>query len=210
VKRGGRNTVAIFNLQAYNSLEFLPKVQKSNYYKVDYRGVNMNIRYGTIYDARMLAELGAKTFYDTFAKDNTLENIEAYLKKSFSPEIQCNELSQPDVIFLIVESECIPIGYAQLIMNSKDESIKKARPLEIRRIYALQEYLGKGVGKALMEATISEARQRDCDCVWLGVWEKNQRAIDFYKKWRFREVGTHTFFVGDDPQNDFVMQLELP
>ena len=170
----------------------------------------MNIRHGTTKDAKMLSELGAKTFYDTFAKDNTPENIDAYLKRSFSPEIQFNELSQPDVIFVIAEFDEIPIGYAQLILNSKDESIKGARPLEIRRIYASHEYLGRGVGKELMRATIREARQRACDCIWLGVWEKNQRAIDFYKKWGFREVGTHLFSVGDDPQNDFVMELELP
>ena len=170
----------------------------------------MNIRYGTTEDAKMLAELGARTFYDTFAKDNTPENIDAYLKKSFSPEIQFNELSQPDIIFLIAEFEDMPIGYAQLMINSKDESIKSTQPLEIRRIYASKEYLGRGVGKELMQATISEAKLRGCDCIWLGVWEKNQRAIDFYKKWDFREVGTHIFSVGDDPQNDFVMELELP
>lgn len=169
----------------------------------------MNIRYGTIHDARMLSELGARTFYDTFAKDNSPENIHAYLKKSFSPEIQFNELSEPDNIFLVVESDNKPIGYAQLIMNSKDETINRIKPLEIRRIYASKEYLGKGVGKELMQATIREARRRSCDCVWLGVWEKNQRAIEFYKKWGFREVGTHLFSVGDDPQNDYVMELEL-
>ena len=169
----------------------------------------MKVRYGNTDDATMLSELGAKTFYDTFAKDNTQENIDAYIKGSFSSKIQLSELSEPDVIFLIAESESIAIGYAQLIMNSKDEAIKGTRPLEIRRIYASQEYLGKGVGKELMKATIREARQRGCDCVWLGVWEKNQRAIDFYRKWGFREVGTHLFSVGDDPQNDFVMELEL-
>ena len=169
----------------------------------------MNIRYGTADDAKALSELGARTFYDTFAKENTPENMDTYLKKSFSEEIQIRELSEPDTIFLIAESEGILIGYAQLILNSKDETIKGTRPLEIRRIYASQEYLGKGVGKTLMLATIREAKQRGCDCVWLGVWEKNQRAIDFYKKWGFREVGTHTFSVGDDPQNDFVMELEM-
>ena len=169
----------------------------------------MKIRYGTTDDAKMLSELGAKTFYDTFAKDNTLENIAAYLKNSFSPEIQFNELSSPDNIFLIVESENILIGYAQLVLNSKDSAIQRSRPLEIRRIYATQEYLGKGVGKELMQATITEASQRGCDCVWLGVWEKNQRAIDFYKKWGFREVGAHLFHVGEDPQTDYVMELEL-
>ena len=169
----------------------------------------MNIRYGTLDDADMLSELGARTFYDTFAKDNTPENMDAQLRRSFSPEIQASELSQPDVIFLIVELENFPVGYAQLILSSTDEAIHGARPLEIRRIYSSHEYIGKGIGKELMQAAINEARQQDCDCIWLGVWEKNQRAIDFYKKWGFREVGTHIFSVGDDPQNDFVMELDL-
>ena len=169
----------------------------------------MNIRYGTTDDAGMLSELGAKTFFETFAKDNTPENIEAYLRKSFSPEIQFHELSQPEAIFLIAETNGSAIGYAQLILNSRDQAIGGSRPLELRRIYAAQEHQGKGVGKGLMQAAIREARRRGCDCIWLGVWEKNQRAIEFYKKWGFREVGTHTFTVGDEPQNDFVMELRL-
>ena len=167
------------------------------------------IRYGTPADAEMLSELGAKTFYDTFANDNTPENIDAYLKASFSPEIQFDELSAFDNIFLIAESESTPIGYAQLIMDSKEESLKGTTSLEIRRIYSSQEYIGKGVGKELMSASIQEAKQRGCDSIWLGVWEKNPRAISFYKQWGFKEVGTHIFHVGDDPQRDVIMELPL-
>ena len=169
----------------------------------------MKIRYGNTDDATLVAELGAKTFRETFAKDNTPENMAAHLRKSFSLEIQFAELSDPRVIFLIAESDGIPVGYAQLILNSKEEMINRTRPLELRRIYADRGYLGKGVGKALMQATIDEARRHDCDCVWLGVWEKNQRAIDFYRKWGFRDVGTHVFSVGDDLQNDFIMELAV-
>ena len=169
----------------------------------------MKIRYATVADANLLAELGAKTFRDTFARDNTPKNIDAYLRTSFSPTIQLRELSEAEVLFLIAESEGKPAGYAQLVMNSKDEAIKGLHPLELRRIYALKEYLGKGVGKELMRATIEEARQRGCDSVWLGVWEENRRAIDFYRKWGFQVVGSHTFTLGEDPQNDFVMELEL-
>jgi len=168
----------------------------------------VNIRYGTTDDARMLSELGAKTFYDTFAKDNTPENMDLHLRKSFSPEIQFNELSAPENIFLIAESEKGPIGFAQLITDSREESLKGIKSLEIRRIYATQD-IGKGVGKELMSASIQEARQRGCDSIWMGVWEKNPRAIAFYKKWGFKEVGTHTFNVGHDPQRDFIMELAL-
>jgi ribosomal protein S18 acetylase RimI-like enzyme len=170
----------------------------------------MNLRYATLDDADMLSQLGAKTFFDTFAEDNTPENMEAYLKASFSPEIQRAELSAPENVFLIVESENDPIGFAQLILGSREESIKGSQTLELRRIYAAQEYLGKGVGKELMSASIREAQQRGCDSIWLGVWERNSRAIHFYRKWGFQEVGTHIFNVGDDPQKDFIMELALP
>ena len=169
----------------------------------------MNIRYGNADDATMLSKLGAKTFYDTFAKDNTPENISLYMERSFSTEIQLNELSQNDIIFLIAELEGEPIGYAKLKMKSNDESIEGAKAVEIERIYASQEYIGKGISKELMKACINEARQRGCDSVWLGVWEKNQRAIDFYTKWGLKEVGTHIFMLGNDPQKDFIMELEL-
>ena len=170
---------------------------------------SVNLRYATTSDARLLSELGAKTFYDTFAKDNTPENVAAHLKRSFSPEIQHAELSAPENIFLIAEVENEPIGFAQLILESKEDSLRGSQCMEVRRIYASQEYIGQGVGKLLMQASIQEARQRGCDSLWLGVWERNPRAIAFYKKWGFNEVGTHIFHVGDDPQRDFIMELRL-
>ena len=169
----------------------------------------MNIRYGTTDDAKMLSELGAKTFYDTFAIDNTPENMSAFLRASFSPEIQFKELSAPENVFLIAEIDGFSVGFAQLILASRDESLKGNKPLEIRRIYATQEQIGKGVGKALMQAAINEAKQRGCDSIWLGAWEKNPRAIGFYKKWEFVETGEHIFKVGDDPQRDLIMELML-
>jgi ribosomal protein S18 acetylase RimI-like enzyme len=81
--------------------------------------------------------------------------------------------------------------------------------MEIRRIYVLQESVGRGVGSKLMSASLDEARQHACDIAWLGVWEKNQRAIDFYRRWGFREAGSHIFLLGDDPQTDLIMVLEL-
>lgn len=169
----------------------------------------MKIRHGITQDARMLSELGARTFYDAFARENTPENMDAYLKKSFSPQIQLDELSRSDVLFLIAEVDNIPVGYAQLILNSREESVEGNMPVEIRRIYALQEYIGKGVGSGLMSSALHEARERGCDVIWLGVWEKNSRAIDFYRKWGFREMSTHVFSLGDEPQTDWIMALKL-
>lgn len=169
----------------------------------------MIIRHATPSDAGMLSELGARTFSEAFAGDNTPANLAAHLRNSFSPEIQHQELSQADTIFLIAEADGQPVGYAQLLFNSKEQGIETSHPMEIRRIYVLQESVRRGVGSELMGASLDEARQRACDIVWLGVWEKNRRAIDFYRKWGFREVGSHIFLLGDDPQTDLIMVLEL-
>ena len=123
----------------------------------------MNIRRGETSDAKLLSELGAKTFFDTFAKDNTTQDIESYLRQSFSLEIQQAELASPDVIFFIAEMKGTPAGYAQLVLGSRHESIRGAQPMEIRRVYALQEYVGMGIGSQLMKAAIQEARTRDND-----------------------------------------------
>lgn len=156
----------------------------------------------------MLSKLGAKTFFDTFAKDNTPENMALHLKTSFSPEMQLQELSAPGNIFLIAEIEKVAVGFAHLIIDSRDDSLSGKKPLEIRRIYASQEFIGKGIGKELMRASIQEAKRQGCDSLWLGVWEKNPRAIEFYKKWGFREIGSHVFMVGNDPQKDHIMELD--
>jgi len=169
----------------------------------------MNIRYGTVNDAKMLAEFGATAFYDSFAKDNIEENIRLYLKRTYSPEIQLSELTNPEVIFLIAEVEGEAAGYVKINLNNRDDSIKGRKSIEIERIYAAKAFIGKGVGKSLMQASIQEARQRGCDSLWLGVWEKNPRAVDFYKKWGFKEVGRHIFMLGNDQQKDYIMELEF-
>jgi GNAT superfamily N-acetyltransferase len=160
-------------------------------------------------DAGLLAELAARTFYETFAKDNTPENMAEHLKSSYSPEIQLAELTTPGHLFLIAEEADTPIGFAHLILGSTEEAVSGAKPLEVRRIYVAQNQIGKGIGKALMQATIHEASQRNCDCIWLGVWEKNPRAMAFYQQWGFVTVGAHIFDVGGDPQQDYLMELKL-
>lgn len=163
------------------------------------------IRYATAADNVLLAEMGAETFAESFGSANTPENMRAYLEPSFSPEIQARELADPDSRFLIIEWNGRPVGYAQVTIGHTSDSIAGQKPMEIVRIYACKAWIGKGIGAQLMKACLNEAQQAGCDVVWLGVWEHNPRAIAFYRKWGFEKVGTQTFWLGDDPQNDWVM-----
>lgn len=81
--------------------------------------------------------------------------------------------------------------------------------LEIARLYVLKDKIGTGVGKGLMISSIDIAKQKSKQVIWLGVWEKNARAIDFYTKWGFEKFGEQEFLLGNDLQNDWLMKKEL-
>jgi ribosomal protein S18 acetylase RimI-like enzyme len=163
------------------------------------------IRHASSADNILLAELGAQTFAESFAADNTPENMSAYLADSFSPEKQARELTDPDSRFLIIELDRTAVGYVQLSFGHAPAAVLGRKPMEIVRIYARKEWIGRGVGTQLMKAALRQAERAGCDVVWLGVWERNSRAIAFYRKWGFEQVGTQTFQLGEDLQNDLVM-----
>ena len=169
----------------------------------------ISIRLGTPVDNTLLAELGKRAFYDAFAKDNKPEDMAAYLAASFGPDIQANLLADPNNTFLIAEIDQSLVGYSQTHLGSSSPVVEGVRLLEIVRFYSDKRWIGRGVGPALMSASINFAEQKECDVIWLGVWQKNSRAIAFYKKWGFEVVGTQTFQLGSDLQHDFVMSRKV-
>lgn len=170
---------------------------------------NLRVRPATADDASLLAEMGARTFYDTFVKSTKPEDMAAYLAASFSPEIQAAELADPLSSFFIAETDGAASGYAQLRAGEAEACVSGANPVELVRLYVSQEWFGRGVGAALMRECIEEARRAGHRTMWLGVWEHNERAQSFYRKWNFRVVGDHIFLVGSDPQTDLIMERAL-
>ncbi len=165
----------------------------------------MNIRKATKKDNILLANLGARTFADSFAADNTPEDMAAYLAGSFSPEKLTAELNDRGSVFLIAEVDNEPVGYTRLRQDPPPDCIKGVHPIEIVRLYSVKEWIGRGVGAALMQACLNEALHEGHDVIWLDVWEKNPRAITFYQKWGFVKVGEQGFQLGNDLQNDWLM-----
>jgi ribosomal protein S18 acetylase RimI-like enzyme len=163
------------------------------------------IRRATARDAALLAELGARTFSETFGPDNTPEDIAAYLGAAFGPEKQAAELADPGATFLVADVEGVAAGYAQLRSGGTD-GVTGAKPIEVVRFYASKEWIGRGIGPALMGACLDEARRAGFQTLWLGVWERNVRAQAFYRKWGFSVVGAHVFQLGSDPQTDLLME----
>ncbi len=166
----------------------------------------VHIRTADARDHELLAGLGAQTFRDTFAPDNTPQDMDAYLAESFGPDRQAAELADPGTTFLIAESSGEAVGYARVKLGPAPACIVGERPAEIVRLYAVAGWIGRGVGAALMQACLELAGRLECDVVWLDVWERNLRAIEFYRRWGFVEVGTQQFVLGTDVQHDLLMQ----
>ena len=170
---------------------------------------DLTIRRADPGDAGLLAELGARTFSETFAADNSPEDMAAYLAASFNHARQTAELNDPASTFFIAEVGGLAAGYAQLHAGEPAEGVEGAKPVELVRLYVSREWHGRGVGEALMRACVEGARRAGHETIWLGVWERNGRAQAFYRKWNFREVGEHFFQLGSDPQRDILMERAL-
>ena len=166
---------------------------------------SVHIRNAASTDAALLADLGARTFRDTFGPDNTEADMNEYLASAFAPEIQAEELADPASTFLIAEAVATAAGYARLRLHSSPPCVGGETPIEIARFYADAPWIGRGVGAALMTACLDVACQNRCDVICLDVWERNFRAMAFYQKWGFAIVGSQPFLVGSDLQTDLLM-----
>lgn len=156
-----------------------------------------------------LQEIGKLTFFETFSGDNSEKNMREYLEENFSRENLSAELSNPGSVFYFATLDQSIIGYLKVNTGSAQTVLKDNNTIEIERIYVLKTYYGYGVGQLLYEKAIQIAKDKNADFVWLGVWEKNPRAMRFYKKNGFVEFDSHVFKVGDDEQKDIMMKLEL-
>lgn len=160
-------------------------------------------------EASLYADLGRRTFLDTFASENTAEDMADYVRTAFAPEKIARELADPQMLAFLARVNGEPAGYLKLNLPSAQTEDVEGNTLEVERIYVAAEWLGTGLGRALMDLAMDQARQRGCRAIWLGVWERNARAIAFYKRQGFVPFGTHAFMLGADEQIDVLMQREL-
>jgi len=170
---------------------------------------NIEIKKVTINDLDLLQKIGSQTFYETFASGNTKENMNKYLDEAFSVAKLTTELNDNNAEFYFATLDNNVIGYLKINFGQSQTELKDDKAVEIERIYVLKEYHGKNVGQLLYNKAVSIARQKNADYIWLGVWEENPRAINFYKKNGFVEFDKHIFKLGNDEQTDIMMKLKL-
>ena len=170
---------------------------------------NIEINQIDIKNIQQLQTIGRQTFTETFAEHNSAENMAKYLEEAYADEKLSAELNDPNSVFYFAELERQVIGYLKLNIGASQTELKDDKALEIERIYVAKEYHGKKVGQLLYDKAIEVAKEKAAEYVWLGVWEENHKAIQFYKKNGFIEFDKHVFVLGDDVQTDIMMRLTI-
>jgi len=167
------------------------------------------LRTATDDDAKPLAQLAEATFRDTFAAVNSAANMDAHCRARYGEARQAREIADASMHSFVAEHDGALVAYAQLRFGPAPDCVRAVHPGEILRLYVHRDWHGRGLAQRLMDASLAALRERGADIAWLGVWEHNARAIAFYRKFGFTEVGDHVFPVGDDPQRDLVMVKSL-
>ncbi|MBU5482918.1 GNAT family N-acetyltransferase [Clostridium sp. MSJ-11] len=170
---------------------------------------NFLIKECSLEDIEKIKYISEKTFYETFSNENTKEDMENYLKENFSYERLESEIKNNGSRFYIIENNEEVVSYMKLNFDKAQTETGHDNTLEVQRIYVLQEYKSKHIGKRLIQKSVEIGRDNNLNYIWLGVWENNINAIKFYEKQGFEKFDTHIFKLGEDEQTDNLMKFIL-
>ncbi|MCX7773774.1 MAG: GNAT family N-acetyltransferase [Clostridia bacterium] len=171
--------------------------------------MHIRIKACTLEDLETLQDLSWRTFYDTFRPMNTEEDMKAYLENALGRDALHKELQNPSSAFFFLYADDELAGYIKLNEHPAQTDLHDPNALEIERIYVDKAFQGKGLGRNLINKAIEIANQKGLHYLWLGVWEKNEKAIAFYKSRGFYKIGQHDFLLGSDLQTDHIMRKDL-
>jgi diamine N-acetyltransferase len=167
--------------------------------------MTINLKQCNLEDLRTLQEISYETFNETFKDQNSPENMNAYLERAFNLRQLEKDLSKIYSQFFFVYFNNEVAGYLKVNINDAQSEEMDDESLEIERIYIKSKFQKHGLGKYLLNKAMEIAMESNKKKIWLGVWEKNENAIAFYKKMGFVQTGAHSFYMGDEEQIDFIM-----
>lgn len=170
----------------------------------------VTIRQATADDLQLLQELSITTFAETYTAYNTPEDMQLYNETYFNSEQLAKDIATETNYFFLVFFDDELAGYTKMRTTDEPAEMKGRRHIEIERIYVLQKFQKQKIGLRLINQCIETATQQGFEVIWLGVWQKNEKAINFYKGRGFKIFGTHIFTLGKDVQTDWMMKMELP
>ena len=170
---------------------------------------DVTIRRGSVTDAAELAAFAARAFRETYSADNKPADLQAHVATAYGLAQQAAELADPSVFTILARLNGELFAYAQVRRSTPPVCVTHTAPIELYRLYVDQRAHGSGLASRLMQVVHQAAREFQGRHIWLGVWEQNSRAIAFYKKVMFVDVGSTFFMVGPDKQIDRVLVADV-
>jgi ribosomal protein S18 acetylase RimI-like enzyme len=169
----------------------------------------IEIRKASLADLKIIQKISIQTFEETFTTVNTLENIANYIKDSFNTLQLITELNNEDSQFYLAYSSEEAVGYLKINFGAAQTEKLEGNTMEVHRIYVLRTFHRKNIGQMLLDKAKYVGQATGVTSIWLGVWEENYRAIQFYTKNGFVVFDKHVFTLGNDQQTDLLMQLAI-
>ena len=157
---------------------------------------HLTIRYANLEDVDALAALAAKAFSDTYHGLDDPQEIADYVAENFNRQAVASVVSDPNATTLLAEVGTELAGYAVLARSEPPSCVSEPSPIELARFYLAEHFIGQGYGAQLMLAVHREARRQGAQSLWLGVYDRNVRAVSFYERSGFTRCGGKEFIFG--------------
>lgn len=171
--------------------------------------MNLSFKICALKDLDVLIKLSRETFGVAFEKDNNPKDFRNYINEAFSRERLKFELLNPNSSFYFTYLKDNLVGYFKLNINDAQSEKFEEQCMELERIYVLNEFQGRKIGRQMLAQAIEVAKSKDMSFLWLGVWQKNTNAVRFYKRHNFKTFSEHPYYIGKDKQMDWLMKLDL-
>ncbi len=171
------------------------------------------ITLATAADAGALAAFAAQAFTDTYRGLDDAQEIADYVAEHFTPDAMAGVIQDPACTTLLARIDGQLTGYAVLRDKPAPTCVAGPSPLQLWRLYLGQGFIGQGLGAQLMGEVQARVRQRGARTLWLGVYDRNVRAVEFYRRFGFAQVGTDEFLFGGRLYTDpiyAVPVMEIP
>lgn len=169
----------------------------------------ISIRHTIASDVPALQRIAIATQVDTFGAFNSEANMNAYLSQAYNPDALQRELKEPGSHNYLAFVGKELAGFMRLRQSDEVAHLLGTHTIELQRLYVERRFHGQGIGAALMTEALAVATSGKFDWIWLGVWERNFKAQDFYARWGFERFSEHIFPMGDDPQTDWLLRRKV-
>ena len=168
------------------------------------------IRKASPEDASLLSKISIDSFIPAHGHSAPKDIINNYMRMNFSVSNLIHELNDPSSHFFLLYHENQIAGYSKVMFNQVGECINTKKATYMSRLYLLKQFYNLGLGKQLFDYNVAYCKENHQKSIWLKVWVENEKAIAFYRKMGFKQVGLSDFKLSEDHYNpNYVLSLEI-